>query len=110
MKWALCVAIFLILFIVVIRPVITETYYDQAAEDVYKKQVLGVFKVAGNGKPIDIEKLDTTSKIQLVAGFIQAYNEYAKKTGGPAVEGEKALEVFPVTWLDEYNNSLQKKN
>jgi hypothetical protein len=114
MKWALCVAAFLLVFIVLLHhPMfIAETYYDQAAENAYKKQIFEIFKLVGNGKPIDIEKLDDTSKLQLVSGFIGAYNTWAKKTGKPAVEGEKVLEVFPVSWLDEYNNKspLQKKD
>ena len=106
MKWAALLLILLIL----LQTMITETYYEQTAEDAYKKQVFTVFKLVGNGKAIDIDKLDDTAKLQLVTGFIGSYNTWAKKTGRPTVEGEKALEVFPVSWLDEYNNSLQKKN
>jgi hypothetical protein len=105
MKWAL-----LLLILILLQPMVAETYYEQTAEDAYKNQVFMLFKLVGNGKPVDIEKLDDTAKLQLVTGFIGAYNTWAKKTGKPTVEGEKALDVFPVSWLDEYNNSLQKKN
>jgi len=104
MKLALTVAIIIILFLI-LRPVIIEGYYDSEADKEYKDLMMAQLRSIGEGKPID-ENSPPDVMVKVMASWLAGYNNYAKKTGAPQAKLEDAPEMFPNSWLDEYNKSV----
>ena len=62
----------------------------------------------GGGKPID-EKTPPDVLIKMMAGWLVAYNNYAKATGTPSATLGQADTMFPQTYLEAYNKAVSKK-
>jgi len=106
MKWALVIAVILLLFLM--RPVVMEGYYDAKADKEYKELMMAQLRSIGAGKPIN-EKSPPDVMVKVMASWLIGYNNYAKKTGAPPAKLEDAPKMFPESWLDEYNKSVTKK-
>jgi hypothetical protein len=47
--------------------------------------------------------------IKMMAGWLVAYNKYAKATGTKPATLNQAETMFPQTYLEDYNKSVSKK-
>ena len=107
MKLALCMAA-VILVVLLLKPIVIEGYYESKAEADYKAAMMAHLYSIGGGKPID-EKTPPDVLIKMMAGWLVAYNKYAKATGTPPATLGQAETMFPQTYLESYNKAVSKK-
>ena len=106
----LMIAVLLLIFLMFF-PAIQEAYYDGAAEEFYKAQVMALFKKYAKGKTFtDDTLLDPVIGPKFVNDFILVFNQYAEKTKTPKLTVDNAASKFPEAWVAEYNASIQQKN
>ena len=107
MKLALGIAT-LILVLLLLKPIVIEGFYESKAEADYKAAIMAHLYSIGGGKPID-EKTPPDVLIKMMAGWLVAYNKYAKATGTKPATLNQAETMFPQTYLEDYNKSVSKK-
>ena len=83
-----------------------EGYYNEAAVAEYKQKVMLMFAKYGQGKPIDIGKLDGELVTSMFKDFLIIFNEFQAKTNGKPVGQADVQSVFPLDFLNEYNATV----
>jgi hypothetical protein len=107
MKLALIVAAVILVFLL-FKPVVLEGYKDMKAEKEYKEMMMAQLPIIGAGRTID-EKSPPDVLVKMMGAWLLAYNNYAKKTGAPLAKISDAPNLFPTSWVEEYNKSVAKK-
>ncbi len=83
-----------------------ESFYNEAAIAEYKQKVMLMFAKYGQGKPIDIGKMDGELVTEMFKDFLIIFNEFQAKTNGKPVGQADVQSVFPLDFLNEYNGTM----
>lgn len=84
-----------------------EAYSEKDITD-YKVRVMLMLAKTGEGKPVDITKMEPEKLNQFFKDFLVVFNEFQAKTGGVPITMDAVQATFPIDFLNEYNATIVK--
>lgn len=99
--------IILVLYALVYMRGMDEAYTEKDITD-YKVRVMLMLAKTGQGKPIDITKMEPEQLNEFFKDFLVVFNEFQAKTNGKPITMDAVQATFPIDFLNEYNATIVK--
>lgn len=97
----------IVLYVLVFMRGMNEGYAEKDVCD-YRVRVMLMLAKTGQGKPVDITKMEPDQLNEFFKDFLVVFNEFQAKTGGKPITMDAVQTTFPIDFLNEYNATIVK--
>jgi len=97
----------IVLYVLVFMRGMNEGYAEKDVAD-YRVRVMLMLAKTGQGKPVDITKMEPDQLNEFFKDFLVVFNEFQAKTGGKPITMDSVQSTFPIDFLNEYNATIVK--